>query len=80
MSHVLVQLTLLGQEQSVALLDGDPMPRVLVVGRETSGMRALADLAVDDFLQRVDALGRVLRVGDEHEMHTGNVRIACVQG
>lgn len=43
-------------------------------------MRALADLAVDDFLECVDALGRVLRVGHEHEMHAGNVRIACEQG
>lgn len=63
------QHTLLCQKQSVALLDGDPVPRVLVVGRETSGMRALADFAIDDLLQRVDALGRVLRVGNVHEMH-----------
>jgi hypothetical protein len=29
-------------------------------------MRGLADFAVDDFFQRVDALGWVGRVGDEH--------------
>jgi hypothetical protein len=67
-----LQLALLGQEQSIALLDGDPVPRVLVVRGETSGMRALADFAVDDFLERVDALGWVLRIGDEHEMHAGS--------
>jgi hypothetical protein len=61
--------TLLCQEQAVALLDGDPVPRVLVVGREAGGMRALADLAVDDLFQRVDALGWVRGVGDVHEMH-----------
>jgi hypothetical protein len=64
-----LQRTLLRQEQVVALLDGNPVPRVLVVGRETRRVRALADLAVDDFFERVDALGRVLRVGDKHEMH-----------
>jgi hypothetical protein len=32
-------------------------------------MRALADFAIDDFFERVDALARVLRVGNEHEMH-----------
>lgn len=64
--------TLLGQKQTVALLDGDAMPRVLVVWREPGGVCALADLAIDDFFERVDALARVLRVGDVHEMH------ACV--
>ena len=38
-------------------------------------MRTLADFAVDDFLKRVDALGRVLWVGDEHEMHTKRVLV-----
>jgi hypothetical protein len=61
--------TLLCQEQAVALLDGDPVPRVLVVGREAGGVRALAHFAVDDLFQRVDALGWVRRVGDVHEMH-----------
>lgn len=32
-------------------------------------MRTLAHLAIDDFLERIDALGRVLRVGNVHEMH-----------
>lgn len=32
-------------------------------------MRALADLAINDLLQRVDALGRVGRVGNVHKMH-----------
>lgn len=61
--------TLLCQEQSVALLDGDTVPRVLVVWGETGWVRALADLAVDDLLERVDALGRVRWVWDVHEMH-----------
>jgi hypothetical protein len=65
--------TLLGQKQSIALLNGNPVPRVLVVGGETGRVRALADFAVDDLLERVDALGRVLRVGDKHEMHA----VAC---
>lgn len=54
------------------------MPRVLVVGRETRGMRTLADLAIDDFFQRVDALGRVGRVGDVHEMHGDGYKMCCV--
>ena len=45
------------------------MPRVLVVGREPSGVRALADFAVDDLFECVDALRRVRRVGDVHKMH-----------
>jgi len=38
-------------------------------------MRALADLAVDDLLKRVDALRRVRRVGDVHEMHAASVSL-----
>jgi hypothetical protein len=54
------------------------VPRVLVVGRKAGRVRALADLAVDDFLQRVDALGRVLRVGDKHKMHAITIsRVTC---
>lgn len=45
------------------------MPAVLVVGRETSRMRTLRDLSVNDLLQGVDALGRVHRVGNVHQMH-----------
>jgi hypothetical protein len=71
------QLTLLGQEQTIALLDSNPVPRVLVVRGETSGMCALADFAVDDLFKRVNALGWVLWVGDEHEMHAGIVSTAC---
>jgi len=63
------QHTLLRQKQSIALLNRNPVPAVLVVGRETGRVRALADFAVDDLFQRVDALGRVRRVGDVHEMH-----------
>ena len=36
-------------------------------------MRALADFAIDDLLQRVDALGRVRRVGNVHEMHAAEI-------
>jgi len=72
-------LTLLRQKQSIALLNRHPMPRVLVVRGETGRMRALADFAVDDFLERVDALGRVERVGDEHEMHAVG-GLVCVGG
>jgi len=43
-------------------------------------MRALADFAVDDLLQRVDALGRVLGVGDEHEMHAMGVLVCAARG
>lgn len=32
-------------------------------------MRAFADFAIDDFLESIDALGRVCRVGDVHKMH-----------
>jgi hypothetical protein len=42
-------------------------------------MRALADFAVDDLLERVDALRRVRGVGDEHEMHAVRV-LAIVPG
>jgi hypothetical protein len=70
--------TLLCQEQSVALLDGDPVPRVLVVGRKPCWVGRLGDFAVNDLFERVDALGRVLRVGDKHEMHAaGRVSMIC---
>lgn len=49
------------------------MPAVLVVGRETSRMRALGDLSVNDLLQGVDALGRVRGVDNVHKMHNGVV-------
>jgi hypothetical protein len=65
----MIKLTLLCQKQSISLLDRDPVPRVLVIGRETGRVGALGDLAVDDFLERVDALRWVLRVRNEHEMH-----------
>ena len=64
------KLTLLRQKQSISLLNRHPVPRVLVVRREPSRMRALAHFAVDDFFQRVDALRGVGWVGDVHEMHT----------
>mgnify|MGYP003624097842 CR=1 FL=1 len=51
-------------------------------------MRALADFAIDDLFERVDALARVLRVGNEHEMHAvqrqwqsvveGDARLQCL--
>jgi hypothetical protein len=68
-------LTLLRQKQTVSLLDGDAVPRVLVVGREARGVGALGDLAINDLAQRVDALGRVLGVGDVHQMHAATVSI-----
>lgn len=42
-------------------------------------MGALADFAIDDLLERVDALGRVRRVGNVHEMHAGewDVSLRC---
>ena len=63
--------TLLRQKQSISPLDGNAVPRVLVVGREPGGMRTLADFAVDDFLEGIDALRGVGRVGDVHKMHAG---------
>lgn len=68
-----LRLTLLCQKKSVALLDGNAVPAVLVVGREAGRVRALGDLSVDDLLQGVDALGRIRGVGDVHEMHGGGV-------
>jgi hypothetical protein len=67
------QHTLLGQKQSISLLNRNAMPRVLVIRRKPGRMRALADFAVDDFLQSVDALGGVRGVGDEHKMHAVRV-------
>jgi hypothetical protein len=64
-----MSLTLLCQKQAIALLDGDPVPRVLVIGREPRWVGRLGDFAVNDLFERVDALGRVLRVGDKHKMH-----------
>lgn len=63
--------TLLCQEQSVALLNGHAVPRVLVVWGESGGVCALADFAIDDLLERVDTLSWVRRIGNEHKMHAG---------
>jgi hypothetical protein len=41
-------------------------------------MRALADFAIDDLLQRVDALGRVCRVGDVHKMHAVGTSVCAL--
>jgi hypothetical protein len=51
------------------------VPRVLVVGREARGVGALGDLAVNDLAEGVDALGRILGVGDVHQMHAAAVSI-----
>lgn len=64
--------TLLRQKKTVSLLNRNPVPAVLVVGREARRVRALADLAINHFLERVDALRRVRRVGNVHEMHAVN--------
>jgi len=71
------RLTLLCQQKSIALLDSNAVPAVLVVGREASRVSALGDLSVNDLLEGVDTLGRIRRVGDVHEMHSGGV---CVNG
>lgn len=39
-------------------------------------MRALADLSIDDLLQRVDALRGIRRVGNVHEMHAVEGRVS----
>jgi hypothetical protein len=39
-------------------------------------VRALGDLAVDNLLEGVDALRRVLGIGDVHEMHGGGCGLA----
>lgn len=57
---------LLCQEQPISLLDRNAMPRVLVIRGEACRVRALANFAVDDLLERVDALGRVCRIGNVH--------------
>lgn len=44
------------------------VPRVLVIRRETGRVRRLRDLAVDNLLQRVDALA--IRAERVHEMHS----------
>ena len=51
------------------------MPAVLVVGREPRRVRALRNLSVDDLLEGVDALGRILGIDDVHKMHGGGLRV-----
>lgn len=47
------------------------LPRVLVVGRETSRVGGLCDLGAVDLLQGVDTLA--LAVESVHQMHLGGI-------
>jgi len=58
---------LLHHEQTVALLERNPVPRVLVIRREPRWVRRLGDLAINDLLQRVLALA--IRSEGVHKMH-----------
>merc|ERR1712230_50558 len=60
-------ILLLHHEQTVALLERNPVPGVLVVGREPRWVRRLGDLAINDLLQRVLALA--IRSEGVHKMH-----------
>jgi len=64
--HLLIILEL-GEEQTVALLERDSVPGVLVVGREARRVGRLGDLAVGHLLEGVVALA--LGVQSVHEMH-----------
>lgn len=61
------ELTLLSEEETESPLQGNPLAGVLVVGREAGRVGGLGDLAVEDLLQRVDAVA-VLAL-DVHQMH-----------
>lgn len=47
---------LLRQKQPIAPLQRHALPGVLVIGGETGGVSGLGDAAVDDLLERVDAV------------------------
>jgi len=69
-----LEVLLLGDEKTVALLEGDAVSRVLVVGREASRVCGLCDLGASDLLQGVDTLA--LGIESVHQMHIGGIE--CV--
>lgn len=60
-------LTLLGEKEVEAALEGDALARPLIVGGEPGGVRGLGDLAVDNLLQGVQTVARL--VESVHQMH-----------
>lgn len=67
------RLTLLSDEEAVALLEGDAVTGVFVVGGEASRVGRLCDFGAHDLLERVDALA--VGVEGVHQMHVGRFMV-----